>query len=39
VHSITRDLVDKRRIVIAAAGAVDAPRHRPHPKAIVSGWR
>src|SRR5260221_4089456 len=32
-----RHLVDKRGIVIPGAGLVDAPRHRPHAKAIIGG--
>src|SRR5262252_791460 len=30
-------LVDQRRVVIARAGLIEAPRHRPHAKAILSG--
>jgi hypothetical protein len=33
-----RHLVDKRGIVIAAAGLVDPPGHRPHANAILRGW-
>src|SRR5260370_2693749 len=32
------NLVDERRIVIAGARLVDAPRYRPHAKTILGGW-
>jgi hypothetical protein len=33
-----RHFIEERRIVITRAGLVDAPRHGPHPKAILGGW-
>src|SRR6266849_6112204 len=33
-----RHFIDERRIVIAAAGFVHAPRHGPHTKAILGAW-
>jgi hypothetical protein len=32
---ISRSLINQRRVIIAAAGLVDAPGHRPHAKAIL----
>src|SRR5882762_10937634 len=32
------NLVDERRIVIAGARLVDAPRYRPHAMTILGGW-
>src|SRR5260370_266269 len=32
-----RHFVEKRRIVVSGTRLVDAPRHRPHAKAIFSG--
>src|SRR5882757_7253239 len=30
--------IEKRRVIIAATGLIDPPRHRPHAKATLRGW-
>ena len=37
ISGIRRHFVDERRVVIAVAGLVDAPRHWPHAKAVLGG--